>query len=103
MGDKFSDITNSTIVSKSVVMGAVQNLQSRNRDDEAELLKQLALVVEESGSQEAGDLLEGFSTELAKPEPNKNLLRTIWTGIQSALPGAMKMVELAEGVEKLIN
>jgi hypothetical protein len=54
MGDTFSNISNSTIVNRSVVQGAINNLQARDQTDAAELLKQLMVLVEQSGNREAG-------------------------------------------------
>jgi hypothetical protein len=103
MGDTFSNISNSTIVNRSVVQGAINNLRARDQTDTAELLEKLTILVAQSGNREAGELLEGFSSELEKPEPRKGILKTLWAGIQGALPSVNQMLGIAEGIEKLVN
>lgn len=102
MGDIYSNISNSTIINRSLVQGAVTNLQQSNESQSAEALKRLASLVEESGNSDAGEYLNGFTEELTKPTPRKRILRSMWEGIQNSLPSVSTMLEIAEGIEKLI-
>jgi hypothetical protein len=103
MGDTFSNISHSTIVNRSLVQGAINAVQQGDRADSAESLRKLAEVVQQSGNSEAGEYLDSFNEELAKPEPRKGILRRMWGGIQEVLPSVPKMLEIAEGIEKLVQ
>jgi hypothetical protein len=103
VGDVFKNIKDSTIFNRNIVMGSISNLRERQEDDKAELLEKLTQVVEESGNAEAGELLEGLSEELVRPEPRKSMIRRIWAGFNEILPSVPKMLEVAEGFEKLVN
>jgi hypothetical protein len=38
------------------------------------------------GNKDAGELYDNFTEEVNKPEPKKSVLKSLWDGIQRALP-----------------
>jgi hypothetical protein len=103
MGDKFTHIKNATIFNRTIVMGSIGTLRERDQNETADLLERLSVLVEQSGNPEAGELLEGLSTELERPQPRKSILRSIWSGFKDVLPTVPQMLEIAEGFGKLVN
>ena len=102
MGDTFSNISNSTIVNRSIAQGAVTSLQRRNEPDSAEAVNRLANIIEQSGNNEAGEYFDSLTEELQKSAPRKTVLRSMWEGIQKVLPGVSQVLQITEGIEKLI-
>jgi hypothetical protein len=102
VGDTFSNISNSTIVNRSLVQGAVTGLGQSNKPESAEALWRLADLVEQSGNSDAGEYLNDFTEEIQKSVPRKTIVRSMWEGIQRALPSVSTMVQIVEGIEKLI-
>jgi hypothetical protein len=102
MGDTFSNISNSTIVNRSLVQGAVTCLRQSNKPESAEALRRLVDLVEQSGNSNAGEYLNGFTEEMQKSVPRKTIVRSMWEGIQKALPGVSTMLQIVEGIEKII-
>ena len=103
MGDHFSNITNATIINKSVVQNAFNKIKDTIDEDTAAALAQIAEHVEKSGNKEAGEVFNAFNEELQKPEPKKSLLRSFWTGLTSLLPAITSIAGIAEKVIKMIE
>jgi hypothetical protein len=103
MGDTFSNIQGSTIVNRSLVTGAIGAAERVSGPDSAEALRRLAAVVEQSGDVAAGRYLDAFNVELAKPEPSKPLLRRAWECVRGAIKMAPEVIELIDGVEKILE
>jgi hypothetical protein len=100
MGDKFSDIHNSTIVNRSFVENAFNKVN--NQDQEAaKALLEVSKLVAKSGNKEAGELLDQFNEELAKPEPRKSLLKRSWDGLVLLLPTIKEVAGAAAAIAKL--
>lgn len=102
MGDTFSNISNSTIVNRSLVQGAVTCLRQSNQSASAETLQRLAELVEKSGNNDASEYLNEFTKELQQPAPRNAILRSMWEGIQRILPSITNILEITEGIERLI-
>lgn len=103
MGDKYENIHGSTIVNRSIVEGAISNLRAEHRNDQAASLEKLLQEVQRSGNQEAGELVESFSEELAKTSPRKSTLKRLWSGLTEALPSISKMLDITESFADLVN
>lgn len=101
VGDTFRNISNSTIVNRSLVEGAVNTLQQQHQQAAADAVEKVAELVAQSGNAEAIDYLDTFNEELTRPEPRKSILRSMWSGIVAAVPtitGAIGVVEAIEGL-----
>jgi hypothetical protein len=77
MGDNFKDVgAGAVIVNRSTLTNALNRLDTQHNAEAAAALKVVAQRVEESGNEEAGDLLDGFMEELDQLEPRKGRLRS---------------------------
>lgn len=103
MGDYFNNISNATIVNKSVVQNAFNKVKEAIDEETAAALAHLAEHVEKSGSNEAGEVFNAFTEELQKPEPKKSLLKSFWTGLNTLLPTVSTIAGIAEKVVKMIG
>lgn len=98
MGDKFENIQNSTIINRSVVSDAFNKIKEGYGEDVANALMQIAEFIEESGNKEAGELFDGFNNEIKEQEPKKSVLKSLWGGIENALP---TIIAVSEAIIKL--
>ena len=98
MGDVFKNIQNATIINKSVVENSFNKIKEGYGEDVAKALLQIAEFIEGSGNKEAGELFDSFNEELNKPESKKPVLKSIWAGIEKALPA---ITALSEAIVKL--
>jgi hypothetical protein len=99
MGDKFENISNATIINRSLVQNAFNKV--RDEVETANALKRVADEVERSGNTEAAENFNAFSEELQKPEPKKSLLRSFWGGVTLALPSILQMTDIVAKISKL--
>ena len=102
MGDTFSNISGSTIVNRSLIQGAVDSLKQSRESESAEALRQLAGLVEQSGSSDASEYLNALSEELQQPTPRKTIVRSMWDGILRVLPSVAQAVTITAGIENLV-
>ena len=98
MGDMFKNIQNATIINKSVVENSFNKIKEEYGEDVAKAMLQMAEFIEGSGNKEAGDLFDRFNEELNKTEPKKPVLKSLWAGIEKALPA---ITALSEAIAKL--
>lgn len=103
MGDYFSNISNATIINKSVVQNAFNKMRDKFDEDTAAALAQIAQIVEKSGNKEAGETFDDFNEEIQKPEPKKSRLNSFWTTLTGMLPAITGVAGLAEKVIKMIG
>jgi hypothetical protein len=103
MGDYFNNISNATIVNKSVVQNAFNKVKETIDEETAAALAHIAEHVEKSGNKEAGEVFNAFTEELQKPEPKKSLLKSFWTGLTTVLPTVSTVAGIAEKVIKMIG
>jgi hypothetical protein len=101
MGDTFSNIQNSTIVSRSLVEQAFNSAKVTAGAEAAEALRKIAEFVAASGNKEAGELLDQFNEELARPEPRKSLLKRSWESLVQVLPTVTAVAGAAGAIAKL--
>lgn len=94
----FENIRDSTIINKSVVENSFNKIQAEQGEEVASALRAIAGFIEQQGNREAGELFDRFNEELNKPEPKKSVLKSVWAGIEKAIPIA---TALAEPVAKL--
>ncbi len=103
MGDHFSNITNTTIINKSKVIGSFNKVKDQFDEDTASVLATIASIVEESKDKNAGELFDAFNEELEKEEPKKSLLQTFWNGLTTALPVLTMTAGVIEKITKIIG
>ncbi|WP_280494566.1 hypothetical protein [Nocardia asiatica] len=101
MGDRFDNISNSTIVNRSHVEASFQRISDSGDTDAAEAMRRLATMVEESGDEGAVQTFDSFAEELARPEPRQGLLRVLWEGLVAAIPAIKETVGVADTITKL--
>jgi tetratricopeptide (TPR) repeat protein len=98
MGDKIENIQNSTIINRSVVSDSFNKIKEGYGEDVANALMQIAEFIEESGNKEAGELFDSFNNEIKEQEPKKSVLKSLWGGIEKALPA---ITAVSEAIIKL--
>jgi hypothetical protein len=101
MGNVFKDIRNSTIINESVVENSFNTLNDGYGEDVANALMQIAKFIERSGNEEAGELFDRFNEEINNLEPKKSVLKSLWRGIEKALPAITKLSEAITKLEAL--
>lgn len=102
MGDKFENITNSTIVNRSSLTNALNLLDARGDDGGVAALTELERCVSESGDATAAEYLDGFNEELARTMARPAILRAMWEGIVRALPQVASVATISTGIGHLI-
>lgn len=100
-GDVFQNITDSTIVNKSIVEASFNKVKEEFDSETANALKVVAAEIEKSGNKEAAELFESFNEELQKPEPKRSVLRNFWNGIVEILPQLSSLAEVAVKISTL--
>lgn len=101
MGDKFENIQNSNIINRSQVADAMKSVSAAQGADVSNALAEVATAVEESGNAAAGALLDNFTAELGKPEPDKSALKQCWDGLKAVLPDVAAIASASEKIAKL--
>ena len=99
--DIFSNISNSTIINRSLLQNAFNKAKSETGEEAAEALRKVAEAVAQSGNKEAGELLDQFNEELAKTQPRKSLLKRSWENLVQVLPTIEAIAGAAEAIAKL--
>ena len=102
-GDVFKNISNATIINRSLITRSFSKVKEQAGDETAQVLIKVAEAVEKSGSAEAGELFNQFNEELQKPEPRKSVLRNTWDGILKVLPAVTTIAGAAGAIAKLFN
>jgi len=103
MGDIFSNIKNSTIVNRSLVERSFNKVKSEADEETAKVLLKVAELVAGSGNKEAGEILDQFNEELAKPAPRKSLLKRSWDNLVQVLPTVTTVAGAAAAIAKLFG
>jgi hypothetical protein len=102
LGDKFENISNSTIINRSQVGEAIKAL-NRSAPDVAEALALIAEHVSKSKSAAANAVLNEFTGELAKAKPDKSMLRRCWEGLTAILPDVAKLAGATAKIATLFS
>jgi len=105
MGDiyDFKNAQNITFVNKSNVVNSFNKVREQFDEETANVIQQIAKIVENSKNVEAAELFEAFNDEITKPAPKKSLLKSIWSGLSSVLPVLSTTVSIVEKIMKIIN
>ena len=105
MGDKFefNNAQNFTFVNKSNVVNSFNKVKEQFDEATANVIQQIAEIVEKSENVVAAKLFEAFNEEMSKPEPKKTVLQSIWSGLSSVLPDLSTIVSIVEKIMKIIR
>ena len=103
MGDKFENISDSTIVNRSALNNALNNIPKEYDDEFKSALKEIADYIDESGDKESAALLDGFSKELGAQQPNSSVLSALWSGLVKVLPDVSKVSSSIASIGKVIG
>ena len=104
-----SSVGGNIITKPTVILGSNNVLSSFNKvkmqfdEETANVIQQIAEIVEISKNAEAVELFEAFNEEISKPEPKKTLLKTFWNNLSSLLPDLSITVSIVEKVMKIID
>lgn len=101
VGDKFENVTNSTIVNRSHVEHAFHRTEARLGDEVASAIVEIAQLIDQSGNAAAGAVFDEFVTEVDKDQPDKSKLRQYWDALAAILPSIVKLAGAAEAIVKL--
>lgn len=101
MGDTFKDIKNSTIINRSSVEKSFNKVKESFDEDTAQAILKVAKAVESSGNKDAGELFNSFNDEIAKPEPKKPVIKSLWQGLTTMLPTILTLTGVVEKITKL--
>ncbi len=101
--DIFQNISNSTIISRSVVGQSYNKIRETYGSDTATALVRIAEEIQRAGNDNAAQLFAAFNKELDRPEPRKPLLRALWEGITKAAPTIAQLSEVAVSIVKLFS
>jgi hypothetical protein len=105
MGDiyDFKNASGFTFINKSVVENSFNKIKEQFDENTANVIKQIAEIVEKSSNNEAKELFEAFNKEINNPEPKKTLLKTFWTGLTTALPILASTASITASILKIIG
>lgn len=102
MGDKFENISNSTIVNRSILDNALNNLTSEYDDEFKKALKDVADHIDSMKDTKLAGIFDGMSKELNSNQPNKSILTALWDGLVKALPDTAKIATSIATISKVL-
>ncbi len=103
MGDKFENVSDSTIINRSLLSNALNRVTLQYGDDVKNALDELSKYIESTGEVESADLFDGFNKELGNEEANKSVLKALWEGLVSKLPDAAKITTAIATISKIFT
>ena len=103
MGDKYSDIHNSTIINRSTLNNALNSVEAKFGKETADALNLISTHLENNPSEIGKDLFNSFNAEFAREKPNKNILRTLWDGFLEHLPDTAKITAAIATISKAVT
>lgn len=89
------------VVNRSTLQNALNRVSGATDQSIVEALKKVAAEIEKSKNQAAAETFDSFNEELAKPQPRKSLLKTLWQGTLDALPALKDLPGIVASVSKL--
>lgn len=103
MGNKFENISGSTIINESHLFNSLNKVKNEYGEDASKAIEELWQTVEKSGNEEAAELFNAFNNEVAKETPSKPLLKNFWNGITAAIPTLIQSATLVEKITSLFK
>jgi hypothetical protein len=101
-GDKFENVSGSTIVNRSTVQSAFNELSAESMDDLRTELEELLRLVEKSGNAEAADLAESFVEESAGAR-RVGVLKALWSQLQVLAPVVGGLAAAGTAIAQLLT
>lgn len=98
-GDVIVSGSGHTVLVNSQVVNSFNTVKERD-PELARAITILAGMVENSKNPEAAEIFNTFHNEISKPKPDKNILKSLWTGLTLALPMIKNMTDIASTVGK---
>jgi hypothetical protein len=103
MGDVYRNISNSTIISRSLLEGSLNKVTREAGEDTAQALRKIGEVIASSGNKEAAELFDQLNEEIQRSPSRKSLLRNTWNGIVAALPAVTAIAGVTAAIAKLLG
>lgn len=103
MGDKFENISNSTVINKSLLSNTLNTISSLYGNEVKKALDEISHHIENSEDKESAELLNGFNQEINNEKQNKTVLKTLWNGLVSSLPDAAKVSTAIATISKIFT
>jgi len=103
MGDKFENISNSTIINRSLLSNSLNTVSSLYGDDVKKALEEISSHIEKSEDKESAELFNGFNQEINNGKQSKTVLKTLWNGLVSSLPDAAKVTTAIATISKIFT
>lgn len=99
MGDNFENISNSTIINKSLLLEVME----KEDDGINHILMKIKRNVEDSQNEDAIGLFNDLLEELSNNEPKKRRLRSFWNGLVELLPHIKNITDITSTINTLIG
>jgi hypothetical protein len=104
MGDSINvSGSGNVLINRSTVENAFNRVKREQDAETAQALKIIAEKINQSSNKEAAENFESFAAELAKREPKKSILKSLWQGTLAALPTLMQIPDAVEKVKGLLS
>lgn len=103
MGDKFENVSQSTVINKSQVDQSFTETSSISANELTEMLTELATIIAATRNHEAAEQFEAFREEAERERPRKAVLQTLWTSITALLPSIEKAADVVAKVVRLVG
>lgn len=101
MGDKFENISQSTIVNRSLLQNSLNTISEKYGDDIKIAIEEVANYIDEIKNIESAELLEKFNEEISVKDSNKSVLKVLWEGLLKTLPDTAKIASAISTISKL--
>lgn len=101
VGDKFENISNSTIVNRSRVEHAFNITEEKLGDEVASAILEIAQYIDQSGNSAAGAVFDQFVKEVGEDKPDKSKLRQYWDGLVAIMPDIVKLAGAGAAIASL--
>lgn len=91
MGDVFSNIANSTVISKSTVERAFNKLNDAGETDTARLIIEISNIVANANNHAAGAVFAQIADQASKDTPDKGVIKSCWDGLVVLIPAVASL------------
>lgn len=94
---------NSTVINESDVRDSFNKVSQSVSPDAANLIAEVAKIVQAMGDRNAQELFESFISEVNQPKPKKSVLTSLWDGLTRTAEGGEKLIGFSEKMLQIIN
>lgn len=103
MGDQFSNISQSTIINRSVVSNSGNSLDAAQITEIRKLVSEFARAVSKANAPAVAEPLKEFQKELSTERPTKSRLKDLWDKVLAAAPQIATVAEVMGKVTGLLG